>query len=75
MHTGYVVSYVMFVIYIQHTYVHTYIHSIHTSYIHILFLVKLLAESEQHLLEMHNSKEKTENEKEDLNQQVNVLTR
>ena len=39
------------------------------------FFFKLLSESEQHLLEMHNAKEKTENEKEDLNQQVNVLTR
>ena len=39
------------------------------------FLFKLLSESEQHLLEMHNAKEKTENDKEELNQQVNVLTR
>ena len=43
--------------------------------VHILLFFKLLSESEQHLLEMHNAKEKTENEKEDLNQQVNVLTR
>ena len=60
-------------------YIYVYIYAYACMYVcmytNTLFIVKLLSESEQRSLEIHNAKEKTENEKEDLNQQVNELTR
>ena len=45
-------------------------------FVHVFHLyTQLLSESEQRLIESHAAKEKSENEKEDLNQQVSALTR